>query len=103
MVESTFICFSSCEGSTSSLVTIDHAGSQPACAAELKPQLLSIRLQDGFCFLQRSSARHSNGAPCGVLASMRRNVGFTMFRLNNADDLAPAYYTGSRVVRALAN
>jgi hypothetical protein len=26
-----------------------------------------------------------------------------MFRLNNADDLAPAYYTGSRVVRALAH
>jgi hypothetical protein len=31
---------------------------------------------------------------------MRRNVGFTMFRLNNADDLAPACYTGSRIVRA---
>ena len=58
MVESTFICFSSSEGSTSSLVTIDHAGSGPACAAELKPRLRSVRLQDGLCFLQRSSARH---------------------------------------------
>jgi hypothetical protein len=69
MDDSTFICFSSCEGSTSSLVTIDHAGSQPARAAELKPQLLSIRLQDGLCFLQRSSARHFVSTPCGVPAS----------------------------------
>jgi hypothetical protein len=102
MVESTFICFSSWEGSTSSLVMIDHAGSWPACAAELKPQLLSIRLQDGVCFLQRSSARHPHSAPYSVPASPRRDVGFTMFPLNSADDLAPAYYTGSRVVRALA-
>jgi len=70
MVESTFICFSSCEGSTSSLVTIDRAGSWPACAAELKPQLLSIRLRDGFGFLQRSSARHFVNTPCGVPASL---------------------------------
>ena len=100
MDESTFICFSSYEGSTSFLVTIDHAGSRPACAAELKRQLLSVRLPDGICFLQRSSARHSINPPRGVPASMRRNVGFTMFRLNNADDLAPACYTGSRIVRA---
>src|SRR5262245_16306922 len=26
----------------------------------------------------------------------RRDVGFTMFRSNSGDDLAPAYYTGSR-------
>src|ERR1700677_4302981 len=54
------------EGSTSSLVTIDHAGSRPACAAGLKPQPLSVRLQDGLGFLQRSSARHSLNAPCGI-------------------------------------
>jgi hypothetical protein len=103
MDESTFICFSSYEGSTGSLVTNDPAGSQPACAAELKPQLLSVRLPDGFCFLQRSSARHSHSTPCGVPASLRRSVGFTMFHLNNTDDLAPAYYTGSRIVRAPAH
>jgi len=45
------------EGSTGSLVMIDPAGSQPACAAGLKRQPLSARLQDGLGFLQRSSAR----------------------------------------------
>jgi hypothetical protein len=45
------------EGSTGSLVMIDHAGSRPACAAGLKRQPLSARLQDGLGFLQRSSAR----------------------------------------------
>ena len=36
------------------------------------------------------------------LPHARQNVGFTMFRLNNADDLAPAYYTGSRLIRVPA-
>ena len=57
MDKSTFICFSSYEGSTGSLVTNDLAGSRPACAAGLKRQPLSARLQDGLGFLQRSSAR----------------------------------------------
>ena len=85
MDKSTFICFSSYEGSTGSLVTNDLAGSRPACAAGLKPQPLSVRLQDGFRFLQRSSARHPRSIPCGVPASKRRNVGFTMF-LSNSDE-----------------
>src|SRR5271170_5011023 len=83
MDKSTFICFSSYEGSTGSLVTNDLAGSRPACAAGLKPQPLSVRLQDGLGFLQRSSARHSHSTPCGAPASMRRNVGFTMFHSNS--------------------
>jgi hypothetical protein len=41
MDKSTFICFSSYEGSTGSLVTNDLAGSRPACAAGLKRQPLS--------------------------------------------------------------
>ena len=53
------------EGSTGFLVTNDRAGSGPACAVELRLQLLSVRLQDGFGFLQRSSARHSVDVPCG--------------------------------------
>jgi hypothetical protein len=81
---------------------MDHAGSQPACAVELRSQLLSIRLRDGFGFLQRSSARHPHSTPCGVPASMRRSIGFTMFRLNSVDDLAPTCYTGSHIVRAPA-
>jgi hypothetical protein len=85
MDKSTFICFSSYEGSTGSLVTNDLAGSQPACAEGFKPQPLSVRLQDGLGFFQRSSARHSRSTPCGVSASKRRNVGFTMF-LSNSDE-----------------
>ena len=66
MDKAMFICFSSLRGSTGFLATHDRAGSRPACAAELKPQLLSIRLQDGVGFFQRSSARHPRNAPCGV-------------------------------------
>jgi len=62
MEESTLICFSSYEGSTGFLVTTDHAGSQPACAVELRQQFLSARLQDGICFFQRSSARHPDSS-----------------------------------------
>ena len=72
------------EGSTGSLVTIDRAGSRPACAAGLKPQPLSVRLQDGLCFLQRSSARIPTTLLAETSASLRRNVGFTMF-LSNSD------------------
>src|SRR5271168_3449422 len=89
MDKSTFICFSSYESSTSFLVTNDPAGSLPAFAAGCSAPL-SAPLQSGLCFLQRSSTRHSHSAPCGAPASTRRNVGFIMFRLNNADDLAPA-------------
>jgi hypothetical protein len=71
------------EGSTGSLVMIDHAGSQPACAAELKQQLLSARLQGGLGFLQRSSARIPTTLLAESSASTRRNVGFAMFRSNS--------------------
>jgi len=37
-----------------------------ACAAGLKQQPLSVRLQDGLRFLQRSSAPHPHSFPCGV-------------------------------------
>ena len=36
------------------------------------------------------------------LPPKRRDVGFTMFRSNSGDDLAPAYYTGSRLIRVPA-
>ena len=89
MDESTFICFSSYEGSTGSLVTNDCAGSQPACAAGLKPQPLSLRLQEGFCFLQRSSARHPLNAPCGV--ACLREAGCRVYHVlhSTPEDLGP--------------
>jgi hypothetical protein len=89
MEKSTFICFSSYEGSTGFLVTTDHAGSQPACAAGLKPQPLSIRLQEGFCFLQRSSARHPINAPCGV--ACLREAGCRVYHVPHStpEDLGP--------------
>jgi len=55
------------EGSTGSLVMIDHAGSRPAYAVELKRQPLSARLQDGLGFFQRSSARIPQTLPCGIV------------------------------------
>jgi hypothetical protein len=67
MDESTFICFSSHESSTGFLVTTDHAGSQRRWRGRVMSQLLSARLLGGLRFFQRSSARYSDNAPCGVV------------------------------------
>jgi len=59
-------------------------------------QPLSARLQDGVRLIQRSLARHRHSSPCGAACpSGGRDVGFTMFRICNTNELAPAYYTGS--------
>jgi hypothetical protein len=70
------------EGFTGFLVTIDPAGSRPACAVEWL-QLLSALLPGGFGFLQRSVAPHPFNLPCGRLSPRRRDGGFTMFRSNS--------------------
>ena len=75
MDESTFICFSSNEGSTGFLVTNDPAGSGPACAEGLEPQPLSVRLPDGVGFLQRSVAPHLASLPCGRPSSEEERCG----------------------------
>jgi len=77
---STFICISSLEGSTSFLITFDHAGSQPTCVARyVATSIRSVTerplLPPAFLcpsFLQRTLR-------CACL--LRRNTGFTMFRL----------------------
>jgi hypothetical protein len=89
MDKSTFICFSSNEGSTGFLVTTDPAGSQPACAAGLKPQPLSLRLQAGFCFLQRSSARHPINAPYGVVCLPEAGCRVYHVPRSTPEDLGP--------------
>lgn len=65
------------EGSTSFFVTIDLAGSQPACAAELKPQLLSVPLQDGLGFSSVPLPGIPTALRAEAPASTRRDVGFT--------------------------
>jgi len=57
---------------------------------------LSIPLRNGLRFFQHPLPAIPTTLLAESSASMRRNVGFTMFRSNSDDDLAPAYYTGSR-------
>jgi len=63
-------------------------------------QPLSVLLPNGLGFLQRSFARHPISPPCGwTCPRMGQNVGFTMFRLSNTNDLAPAFTPAALCVR----
>ena len=63
-------------------------------------QPLSVLLLNGVGFLQRSFARHPISPPCGwTCPLMGQSVGFTMFRLSNTNDLAPAFTPAAVRVR----
>src|SRR6266536_3119094 len=63
-------------------------------------QPLSVRLPSGFGFLQRSFVHHPLSPPRGeTCPPMGRGVGFTMFRLSNTNDLAPAFTPAAVDVR----
>ena len=54
-------------------------------------QPLSAPITERHSLSPASSARCPNSAPCGdACLRTRRNVGFTMFRLNDTNELAPA-------------
>ena len=89
MDESTFICFSSFEGSTGSLVTNDLLEVGPL--ARRSDVATPIRPITGRHWLSPASfARHPVSASLRRPASQRRDVGFTMFRSSDMDELAPA-------------
>jgi|ERR1022692_2798033 hypothetical protein len=59
-------------------------------------QRVSVRLQNGLGFFQRSSALHFLNAPCGIACFEKRNVGFTMFH-SNSDESFSGYIVIRRV------
>ena len=66
-------------------------------------QPLSAPLLGGVSFFRRSVARHPASLPCGRLSS--EEEGWWVYHVSfkqRLDDLAPAYYTGSPIVRVPA-
>jgi len=95
MACATFICYfllhRFCEFSRPERPT----GSRPVCTAgRVAVPIHSVT--NGLRFFQHPLPAIPTTLLAESSASMRRNVGFTMFRSNSDDDLAPAYYTGSR-------
>jgi len=102
MDESTFICFSFYEGSARFLVTIDHAGSRLACAGS--DVATPIRPITERRWLSPAFRYPSSRQPTLRSAFLRRGemLGLPCFAQAAMDGLAPAYYTGSHLIRVPA-
>jgi hypothetical protein len=92
---------SSCEGSESSFVIHDQL--EVCLLSQRNDVAIPIRsITERPSLFPASHARYLNSAPCGDACSPgERDVGFILFLLNDTNDLAPASYTGSHIVRVL--
>jgi len=64
-------------------------------------QPLSVRLPSGLRFFQPPLPATSTAYLAVMPAGIRQDDGLTLFRLHDTNELAPAFYTGSRNVRVL--
>ena len=85
---STFICISSFEDSVSSFV--NHDLLEVCLLSQRSELLLSAPLQSGICFLQPPLPAASTVLLAETPAPRGRDIGLTLFRLNDTNDVVPA-------------
>ena len=88
MDRSIFICISSFEDSVSSFV--NHDLLEVCLLSQRSDLLLSAPLQNGVCFLQPPLPAASTACLAAVPAPRWRDIGLTLFRLNDTNDVVPA-------------